>query len=46
MNPQITLDSEDILQQLQHFIAKYACVLDAPQCKALADAMNVLIMKI
>lgn len=45
MMAQIQLDSADLLRQLQQFIALYANVLDAQQCKALADAMQVFIKK-
>lgn len=45
MKPQISLDSADLLRQLQQFIALYANVLDAQQCKALADAMQVFVKK-
>lgn len=45
MRARISLESEDILLQLQQYIALYANVLDAKQCKALADAMQVLISK-
>lgn len=45
MKAQISLDSEDLLRQLQQYIALYANVLDAQQCKALADAMQVFVKK-
>ena len=46
MRPQISLDSDDVLRQLQQFIAMYANVLDEVQCKKLADAMQVLMSKL
>ena len=46
MKEQISLDSEDILRQLQQYIAMYENVLDPCQCKRLADAMQVLMSKL
>ena len=45
MKAQICLDSEDILRQLQQYIAMYANVLNPYQCEKLADAMQVLMSK-
>lgn len=45
MKPQISLDSEDVLRQLQQYLTIYANVLDAAECKKLADAMYVLLSK-
>lgn len=45
MRPQISLDSEDLLRQLQQYIALYANVLDGQQCKALADVMQLFLKK-
>ena len=45
MRPQIELDAEDILLCLQQFLALYANVLTPDECKALAQAMQVLIHK-